>query len=267
MAKRKVRKTAAEGQTNISSDAPATFLQPIEEKLYRLFRKSPLEARADLSITDWIVYIGILLVILIMPFLYSRTTTENFLTPKEFFSKIAIVILAGIYCTRIFTRRKIILARTSMDLPLALFFGFATFSVLWNYNMPSAVRDLRGAFSILLLFPLVVNVVRSRWQVELILWVVIFTGIATSSIGIMETYNFYFKFDAQHLVQFVRDDVEAGKIDNNGYYLPLFPQLADPKRQMFSVVSTSETATILALSPCLRPFCRWRFSFITAAWP
>ncbi|PKL45794.1 MAG: hypothetical protein CVV41_01980 [Candidatus Riflebacteria bacterium HGW-Riflebacteria-1] len=240
MAKHKGRRNTVddEQQATVTRAPAATFLEPIEEALYRLFRKDPKEARADLSITDWIVYIGILLVVLIMPFLYSRATTENFLTPKEFFSKIAIVLLAGIYCTRIFTRRKIVLARTSMDLPLALFFGFATFSVLWNYNMPSAVRDLRGAFSILLLFPLIVNVVRSRWQVELILWVVIFTGIATSSIGIMETYNFYFKFDAQHLVSFVRDDVEAGRIDPNGYYIPLFPQLADPKRQMFSVVST-----------------------------
>ncbi|NLF95690.1 MAG: hypothetical protein GX569_03065 [Candidatus Riflebacteria bacterium] len=238
MAKHKVRNASANVRSQADVSVLATFFKPIEDMLQRTFRKSPKEARADLSLTDWIVYIGILLVILIMPFLYSRATTENFLTPKEFFSKIAIVLLAGIYCTRIFTRRKIVLARTSMDLPLALFFGFATFSVLWNYNMPSAVRDLRGVFSILLLFPLIVNVVRSRWQVELILWVVIFTGIATSTIGIMETYNFYFKFDAQNLFQFVRDDVEAGRIDPNGYYLPLFPQLADPKRQMFSVVST-----------------------------
>ena len=239
MAKKKVRRTStAEEQSSIGSAAAVSLLEPIEEKLYCLFRKKPGEARADLSITDWIVYVGILLVVLIMPFLYSRVTTENFLTPKEFFSKIAIVLLAGIYCARIFTRRRIVLARTSMDLPLALFFGFATFSVLWNYNMPSAVRDLRMVFSIILLFPLVVNVVRSRWQVELILWVVIFTGIATSSIGIMETYNFYFKFDAQNLVQFVRDDVEAGRIDQNGFYLPLFPQLANPDRSMGSVVST-----------------------------
>jgi len=238
MAKHKVRNATANVRSQAGASTSAAFLDPIEEMLHRTFRKSPKEARADLSLTDWIVYIGILLVILIMPFLYSRATTENFLTPKEFFSKIAIVLLAGIYCTRVFTRRKIVLARTSIDLPLALFFGFATFSVLWNYNMPSAVRDLRGVFSVLLLFPLIVNVVRSRWQVELILWVVIFTGIATSTIGIMETYNFYFKFDAQNLVQFVRDDVEAGRIDPNGYYLPLFPQLADPKRQMFSVVST-----------------------------
>ncbi|MBU1107574.1 MAG: O-antigen ligase family protein [Candidatus Riflebacteria bacterium] len=239
MAKNKMRRNpVVQGQSSVGNTASASLFEPIEVWLHQLFRKRPNEARADLSITDWIVYVGILLVVLIMPFLYSRATTENFLTPKEFFSKIAIVLLAGVYCTRIFTRRRIVLARTSMDLPLALFFGFATFSVLWNYNMPSAVRDLRGAFSILLLFPLVVNVVRSRWQVELILWVVIFTGIATSSIGIMETYNFYFKFDAQNLVQFVRADVEAGKIDPNGSYLPLFPQLANPDRSMGSVVST-----------------------------
>ncbi|MDD3148744.1 MAG: hypothetical protein PHD82_15725, partial [Candidatus Riflebacteria bacterium] len=179
MAKKKVRNaTPAEqpAEVNTFKANRASLLQPVEDALYKLFRKSDNEARADLSATDWLVYLGLLLVVLIMPFLYSRATTENFLTPKEFFSKIAIAILAGIYCARIFTRRKLVLARTSLDFPLVAFFGFAALSVIWNYNVPSAIRDLRGVFCILMLFPLVANVVRSRWQVELILWVVVFTG-------------------------------------------------------------------------------------------
>ncbi|HMM60039.1 MAG TPA: hypothetical protein PKC25_07905, partial [Candidatus Rifleibacterium sp.] len=223
MAKKRVRSVAAGGDKPASTArAQSSGFQAVEDFLFRLFRKNTNETRAELSVTDWVVYIGILLVILVMPFLYSRATTENFLTPKEFFSKIAIAILAGIYCARLFTRRTPALARTSIDFPLTLFFGFAALSVMWNYNVPSAIRDLRGVFSIILLFPLVVNVVRSRWQVELILWVVIFTGIATSTIGIMETYNFYFKFDAQNIIKFVKEDVLNGKVDPNGYYLPLF---------------------------------------------
>lgn len=214
------------------------FFSSLENRLHNLFSKSSSESRADLNKTDWLVFIGILLAILIMPFLYSRATTENFLTPKEFFSKMAFALLGGIYCARLFMSRKILLARTSLDFPLALFFGFAIFSVLWNYNAPSAIRDLRGVLSIMLLYPLVVNVVRSRWQVELILWVVIFTGLATSFIGILETYNWYFKFDAKHIVRFVKDEVLSGNIDPNGYYLPLFPQLANPSAAMTSVVST-----------------------------
>ncbi len=239
MAKKRVRSLPADNATpeNAVSSQPSG-LQAFEEFLYRLFRKNNKETRADLSVTDWLVYVGILVVILVMPFLYSRATTENFLTPKEFFSKIAIAILAGIYCARLFTRKTPALARTSIDFPLTLFFGFAALSVMWNYNVPSAIRDLRGVFSIILLFPLVANVVRSRWQVELILWAVIFTGIATSTIGIMETYNFYFKFDAQSIVRFVKEEVLNGKIDPNGYYLPLFPQLANRDYSMGSVVST-----------------------------
>ncbi len=230
--------TARSAENDNFSAGGFSVLQPVEDALHRLFRKSDGETRADLSATDWLVYIGLLIVVLVMPFLYSRATTENFLTPKEFFSKIAIALLAGIYCVRLFTARVPAMARTSLDFPLVLFFGFAALSVIWNYNVPSAIRDLRGVFSIVLLFPLVANVVRSRWQVELILWVVVFTGLATSTIGIMETYNFYFKFDAQNLIQYVKDDVLAGKIDPNGYYLPLFPQLANPDYYMGSVVST-----------------------------
>lgn len=239
MAKRRVKRSQEEAVVQVAKEKRSkSIFSEFEEILYRLFRNSKDEARADLSNTEWLVYIGILLVILIAPFLYSRSTTENFLTPKEFFSRISIALLAGIYCTRVFLAGKIRFARTSLDLPLALFFGFSALSVLWNYNPPSAIRDLRGVFMILLLFPLIVNIVRSRWQVEIILWIVVIAGLATSTLGIMETYNFYFKFDAQNIVTFVKDDILAGKIDPNGHYLPLFPQLANNDYSMGSIVST-----------------------------
>ncbi len=238
MAKKKRRLQPEARSRAAERGAGRSIFADTEEMLYRFFRKSNTEARADLSNTEWIVYVGIVLVTLIAPFLYSRQTTENFLTPKEFFSKIAIVLLAGIYCTRVFLAGRIKFARTSLDFPLALFFGFCALSVVWNYNAPSAIRDLRGVFQILLLFPLIVNVVRSRWQVEIILWVIIFTGLATSTLGIMETYNLYFKFDAKHLISFVKDEVLARQIDETAFYLPLFPQLANQSYDMGSIVST-----------------------------
>ncbi|MDD2999442.1 MAG: O-antigen ligase family protein, partial [Candidatus Riflebacteria bacterium] len=267
MAKKRTRNSPVfDGQFEEPVSITASLFRPVENFLHRLFSRSPGESLANLSLTDWVIYIGILLVVLVMPFLYSRATTENFLTPKEFFSKIAIAILAGIYCVRIFTRRKITLARTSLDFPLVLFFGFAAFSVLWNYNAPSAVRDLRGVFCILLLFPLVANVVRSRWQVELILWAVIFTGIATSMIGIMETYNFYFKFDTQNLVRYVKDEVLSGKIDPQGFYLPLFPQLANKNYSMGSVVSTFGNRNYLGTFAMFTAFLPLAFFFYYRHW-
>ncbi|HPT47505.1 MAG TPA: hypothetical protein PLM07_16605, partial [Candidatus Rifleibacterium sp.] len=133
MAKKRVRNIGATETLGAdwAAQASLSLLQMVEDALYKLFRKSNNETRANLSATDWVIYIGLLLVVLIMPFLYSRATTENFLTPKEFFSKISIALLAGIYCARIFTRRNLMLARTSLDFPLVLFFGFAALSVMW----------------------------------------------------------------------------------------------------------------------------------------
>lgn len=211
----------------------------LEDFLHNLFKKSDNETRANLSTFEWIIYIGTLLTILIMPFLYSRLTTENFLTPKEFFSRIAIAVLGGMLCVYLFKDEKVAFARTSLDMPIVLFFGFCALSVLWNINGISAIRDLRGVFAIMLLFPVIVNVFRSRWQVELLLWIVVFTGIATATIGFMETYNFYFKFDWNG-IHYVKDEVLARPqiIDNNAFYIPLFPQLASPDYAMGSVVST-----------------------------
>jgi O-antigen ligase/tetratricopeptide (TPR) repeat protein len=213
----------------------------LEDFLHNLFKKSDNETKANLSSIEWVVYIGTLLFVLIMPFLYSRLTTENFLTPKEFFSRISLGILGGIFCCRLFGaglfNKEVALSKTSLDMPLVLFFGFCALSVMWNYNGISAIRDLRCVFTIMLLFPIIVNVFRSRWQVELLLWVVVFTGIATATIGFMETYNLYFKFDAGG-IHYVKEQVLAKNYDPNGYYLPLFPQLASPDYAMGSVVST-----------------------------
>lgn len=190
---------------------------------------------------DWAVFIGVVLVTLVVPFLYSRMTTENFLTPKEFVSKISLAVLGGVFCLRFLRDGGIKMAKSTFDYPLALFFLLAVLSLAWNFNTPSAIRDLRGTFLILLLFPLIVNTVRSRLQFDILLWAMVLTGIGTAALGIMESYNLYFKFFDQEtgsLIKFVRDDIFAGKIDYNGYYLPLFPQLASRDFSMMSIVST-----------------------------
>ena len=215
----------------------------LEDFLHLIFQKSEDETRANLSTIEWFIYLGTLLFVLVMPFLYSRLTTENFLTPKEFFTRITLGILGGIFCIRLFGAglfgKEVALSRTTLDMPLVLFFGFCALSVMWNYNGVSAIRDLRGVFVIMLLFPIIANVFRSRWQVELLLWIVVFTGIATATIGFMETYNLYFKFDSNlPFIHYVKEQVLAKDFDPNGYYLPLFPQLASPDYAMGSVVST-----------------------------
>ena len=222
-----------------TEDNKSSWFGFIEDYLHNLLKKSDNETKANLSTFEWFIYIGTLLSVLILPFLFSRLTTENFLTPKEFFARIAIGILGGLVCAKLFMGKKITFARTTLDMPLVLFFAFCALSVAWNFNGISAIRDLRGVFAIMLLFPVIVNVFRSRWQVELLLWVVLFTGLATATIGFMESYNFYFKFDVNG-IHYVKDDVLATpkRIDPNAFYIPLFPQLASPDYYMGSVVST-----------------------------
>ena len=203
----------------------------------RYYEKHGRTSTGRLSSWELLVYWGTVLYVLIMPFLYSRLTTENFLTPKEFFSRIAIVLIGGLVTFSLFSRKKVIFAQTSLDMPLFLFFAFCALSVIWNFNGVSAIRDLRGVFSIMLLFPIIVNSFKERWQVETLLWVIVFTGVATATIGFLETYNFYFKFDSNG-IHYVKEEVLKKIIDPNGYYLPLFPQLASPEYAMGSVVST-----------------------------
>lgn len=221
----------------------SNFFGGLENFLHNLFKKSDNETKANLSTIEWLIYLGTLFFVLVMPFLYSRLTTENFLTPKEFFSRMFVGLLGGLFCTAlfgagVFSNKKIAFAKTKLDLALIAFFGFCALSVIWNFNGISAIRDLRGVFAIMLLFPVIVNVFRSRWQVELLLWVVVFTGLATATIGFLETYNFYFKFDSKGVIHYVKDEVLKKNIDPNAFYIPLFPQLASPDYAMGSVVST-----------------------------
>lgn len=222
-------------QTNLQGQGTLDF---IENLLHRLTHKNPDEPRASLNTVDWLVYLGLLLVTLVMPFLYSRLTTENFLTPKEFFVKITLGLIGGVYLCRLFLAANIKLVATRLDMPMFLFFTFMAFSALYSENIPSAIRDLREVFCVMLLFPIIVNLIRTRWQLETLLWVIAFTGIATSMIGVMETYNWYFKLDPVYLLKYVKNEVIRGQFDPTGFYIPLFPQLANPEHGMQSVVST-----------------------------
>lgn len=240
MAKSKRRRLSSEDGSGgdptgygTGSDLP----QPIRF-ISDFFRPGRGEATPALDFLDYAVYFGIAFVTLVVPFLYSRGTTENFLTPKEFTAKIALAIFGAVFCIRFILEDRIKLAKTSLDLPLFLFFGFSLLSVMWNYNIPSALRDLRGTFLIMMLFPLIVNCVRSRWQLEGILWLMVFAGIATSTLGIMESYNIYYRFDRAVGWVFARDEIFAGQIDYTATYIPLFPQLASKDYSMMGIVST-----------------------------
>ena len=134
-----------------TEDNKSSWFGFIEDYLHNLLKKSDNETKANLSTFEWFIYIGTLLSVLILPFLFSRLTTENFLTPKEFFARIAIGILGGLVCAKLFMGKKITFARTTLDMPLVLFFAFCALSVAWNFNGISAIRDLRGVFAIMLL--------------------------------------------------------------------------------------------------------------------
>lgn len=196
------------------------------------------EAWQPLDLLDWVIFLGVVWVTLKTPFLFDRETTENFLTPKEFWSKQTLALFGVVFALRFLSHGAIKLVRTRLDLPLALFFGLSVLSVAWNYNAPSALRDLRGTFLIMMLFPYIVNTVRNRWQVDGLLWAMVFTGIATATLGIMESYNWYFRWDPAKGWVFARDEIFSGMIDYQATYIPLFPQLADKNYSMMSIVST-----------------------------
>jgi len=203
------------------------------------FRPAVGETHQSLDLLDALLYLGILWVALKTPFLYDRETTENFLTPKEFFSKETLALLGALFAVRFIYAGVIKLNRTRLDMPLALFFSLSVLSVAWNYNGLSAIRDLRGTFLIMLLFPLMVNTIKTRWQFEGFLWAMVFTGTATAALGIMEAYNWYFRWDpTAGWFVFARDEIFSGMVDFKAYYLPLFPQLANKNYDMASIIST-----------------------------
>lgn len=210
-----------------------------ESWLRNVFGCNENETWANLEVYEWITFAAVIFFTFLMPFLYSRTTTENFLTPKEFFTKMMIPSIAAFYfiCKLLFSRGKIKIAKTPLDMPLFLFVAFMGFTLLFCGNaVKSGVRDLREVISVLLLFPIIVNVFKSRWQVDCLLWTFVATGLLTSIIGIMETYNWYFKISPEF--QYATNDIFNGIIDPKATYIPFFPQLASKDYAMTSVVST-----------------------------
>jgi len=262
MAKIKRQRKLSTDEDIVSLDDDFSSLPGPFKFLANLLRPRIGNTIIKLDALDLVLYVGIFFVTLVVPFLYSRHTTENFLTPKEFTAKISLSFLGALLFLRFFLAEKIQMAKTKLDLPIFLFFLLSLISVAWNYNIPSAVRDLRGTFLIMMLVPLIFNTVKSRWQFEGILWAILLAGLATATLGIMEAYNLYFRWDAASgWWVFAQDEIFSGKIDYNGYYIPLFPQLATQGFSMMSIVSTFGNRNYLGTFVMLTAFIPLSFYF------
>ena len=109
---------------------------------------SHLDARLQASLVrispedalDYFMTFALFLAVLVVPFLYSRETTENFLTPKEFVAKITLAFLGGLFFLRILG------SWLRMEIPVMVYWGLALAAFLANWSFAP-----RSSFKVLFL--------------------------------------------------------------------------------------------------------------------
>jgi O-antigen ligase len=208
------------------------------------------------------LFYSIVLLVLVIPFLFSTTTVEQFLSPKEYVSRIVLALLCTLFCIRFIYEKQIRLSRTPIDLPLALLFLLALLSLIWNFNSEPALRDLRGTILLLLLIPLVTSTVRKLRQVEILLWIMATAGTLTALLGILEAYGIYFRLDTNSGLVYASREILNGYIDLTATYLPLFPQVMQKNGWSEGcILSTFGNRNFLATFAMFTAFIPLTFSF------
>ncbi len=214
------------------------------------------------TLINILIFLALCAITLIVPHLLSRQTTENFLTPKEFVTRISAGVLLLVLAVRFMVSGKVAPTRSRFDLPIVLFFSFCLFSIFWNLNPASAARDLRNTLLVLSLYVAIVNCIQWRWQISTLLWCMVIVGVTTSLLGIMEAYFIFFRIPVTGgAPYYASPEIASGVIDPRDYYIPLFPQLGKQENMLYAVISTFGNRNYLATFTMFTSFVSMGFMF------
>ncbi len=191
------------------------------------------------KILDYVIYFSICAVTIFLPLVFSRSTTDQFLAPKEYFAQIASAAILFPFAIKLFLN-GFKLRKNFLNFSILLICSWCTLSLLWNYNPECALRDLGNTFLIVLFFVYLVNVIHEKWQIELLLWCIVIPAVLTGILYSMESNKIYFRYDpvqnqAVYATPEIFPDSEtrlAPYICSTSYYIPLFPEAASGENRI-----------------------------------
>jgi len=197
MAKRKnLSKKGQKPQTLGKSKAKSgSAIQPGESKKPSVEKLATTSPR--ISPINRVMEIGIILVAVGTPLLFSIWSKNNFLLPKETYAESILIVLFGIYLIKVVQDGKFHLVKSDLWYPLAAFAGITLLSIVNSVSFYLSLLDLAEFLSYFFILFLTLNFIRTYSQRNRIFWALVAVCLISSTYAICQFYNIEFKFWAR----------------------------------------------------------------------
>jgi tetratricopeptide (TPR) repeat protein len=185
-------------------------------------------------VVDVLLYVLVALTAIVIPLFFSRTTTENFILPKEYL--VQLFSCAGLILFALkLTLERFPVSSSPLFLPLLLLLAWSGLSLHWHPVPACGLRDLFGHALIFLYFFSVRATVTTPRRLQILLWLFIGLGTGLAVMNMCEAKAWYFEFNpTTRAVSFASPtlfDVDAsgtrtlkpGSIQPASYYFPFEP--------------------------------------------
>lgn len=159
--------------------------------------KQEAPARARPPLISRIMEIGIILVAVGCPLLFSIWSKNNFLLPKETYAESILIILFGIYLIKVVEDKKFHLVKSDLWYPLICFAGITLLSLIHSVSLYLSLLDLAEFLSYFFILFLTLNFIRTYTQRNRIFWALVAVCLISSTYAVFQFYNIEFKFWAR----------------------------------------------------------------------
>jgi tetratricopeptide (TPR) repeat protein len=186
-APRKVVKKALPARRDASQSKPPKDAEPPEERLSADAETG--EASFPSLVERFLArapYWGVFALVVAAPFMVVPGLRDYSNLPKSVFVQLGALALVFVWLVGSGIREDCRLARTSLDLPLLAFIGWATVSLIWGHNTYEALLVWSRWAAAGLVFLLTVNVVRGRRDVRVLLWGLLGSAAVVALVGIWQ---------------------------------------------------------------------------------
>ncbi|MBE0479085.1 O-antigen ligase family protein [Candidatus Aerophobetes bacterium] len=144
-----------------------------------------------------IMEVGIILVVLGTPLVFSIWSKNNFLLPKEAYAQSILIVLLGIYLIKTVDDKKFHLVKSDLWYPLLAFAAVTTISIVNTVSLYLSLLDFANFVTYFFILFLTINFIRTHTQKNRIFWTLVAVCFISSIYGVFQFYDFDFKFWAR----------------------------------------------------------------------
>ncbi len=196
MAKKKnSSKKGSEAKTSGKSASRTKSTQPKKDKKILAKKITPISSGPPLI--SRIMEIGIILVAVGCPLLFSVWSKNNFLLPKEIYAESILLILFAIYLIKVVRDGKFNLVPSDLWYPLAAFTAITFISLINSISFYLSLLDLAEFLSYFFILFLTLNFIRTHTQKNRIFWALVAVCLISSTYAVCQFYDLEFKFWAR----------------------------------------------------------------------